>query len=367
MPSTVLSRPSDGGGAEREVLPMFLKNQWYVAAWSTEIGRTPLARRIAGVPVVLFRDGAGRAAALEDRCPHRLAPLSLGKLVDDGLQCGYHGATFDASGRCVRVPGNPLPKNGDAHAFPLIEKWGWAWIWLGEPDRADERSLPDFHWQSEPGWAPIGGTLHFKAHYQLLIDNLLDLSHEAFLHLATIGNGAVAEVPAETTARGNKVWVKRFMTDCAPPPLFVRARGFTGNIDRLQDIEFTPPCYVNITVRATPTGTTGSSGALQWQVLNALVPETERTSHYFWGMPRQFLVDDREVDAMLKDAIVRTFNEDKDMLEAQQVVLDECSLNDRTLLTLADAGPTRARGVVSRLIREERGAGADTDLHALSR
>lgn len=335
---------------------MFLKNQWYVAAWSNEIGGTPLARRVASEPVVLYRTQGGQAVAFEDRCPHRLAPLSLGRVVGDDLRCGYHGAQFGPDGRCTHLPGNPLPKDGCVRRYALIEKWGWAWIWLGDFARADVALLPDFHWQSEPGWAPIGGTLNFKAHYQLLLDNLLDLSHEVFLHINTIGNAAVAEVPAHATSEGNHVRVTRMMPNCPPPPLFVKARGFTTNIDRLQDILFTPPCYITITVRATPAGTNDLAQMLQWQVLNALTPETEHSTHYFWGLPRQFLQDDREVDKMLDTAIVRTFNEDRAMLEAQQQVLEECSLKGRSLLTHADAGPSRARSILARLMREEQAA-----------
>jgi phenylpropionate dioxygenase-like ring-hydroxylating dioxygenase large terminal subunit len=336
--------------------PVFLKNQWYVAAWSHEIAQAPLARRIAGEPIVLWRGESGQAVAFEDRCPHRLAPLSLGMVVGDALRCGYHGASFGPDGACTHVPGNPLPKDARVRLYPLVEKWGWAWLWLGEASRADPALLPDFHWQAEPGWAPIGGTLNFKAHYQLLLDNLLDLSHEAFLHMNTIGNAAVAEVPAHATSEGDHVRVTRLMPDCAPPPLFVKARGFTTTIDRLQDILFTPPCYITITVRATPAGTNDLSQALQWQVLNALTPETERSSHYFWGLPRHFLIEDRDIDQMLETAIVRTFNEDRAMLEAQQLVLAERSLDDRTLSTHADAGPSRARSIIARLLREERAA-----------
>jgi vanillate O-demethylase monooxygenase subunit len=332
---------------------MFLKNQWYVAAWAQEIGRAPLGRRIAGEPIVFYRTEQGQPVAFEDRCPHRLAPLSLGTVIGDNLRCGYHGASYGPDGVCTHVPGNPPPQGARVRRYPLVEKWGWTWIWLGAPERSDEALLPDFHWQSEPGWAPIGGTLHFKAHYQLLVDNLLDLSHEAFLHAKTIGNTAVADVPARTTSEGNHVRVTRLMPDCAPPPLFVKARGFTSNIDRLQDLLFTPPCYITITVRATPAGTNDLSQALQWQVLNALTPETDSTTHYFWGLPRQFLIEDREMDAMLEAAITRTFIEDQAMLEAQQVVIQERSLDERSLLTLADAGPTRARGVIARLMREE--------------
>ncbi len=336
---------------------MFLKNQWYVAAWSREIGRDILARQIAGEPVVLYRTQDGRAVAFQDLCPHRLAPLSLGQIVGDDLRCGYHGASFGPDGTCTHLPGNPLPKGARVRTYPLIEKWGWAWIWPGNPARADESLLPDFHWQYEPGWAPIGGTLNFKAHYQLLLDNLLDLSHEAFLHINTIGNAAVAEVPAHASQEGNHVRVTRVMPDCAPPPLFVKARGFTTNIDRYQDILFSPPCYITIAVRAMPAGSNGMTQAMQWQVLNALTPETERSTHYFWGMPRHFLIENRDVDTMLETAIVRTFNEDRAMLEAQQLVLEKRSLDERTLLTHADVGPSRARSVIARLQREEQAAG----------
>jgi len=337
---------------------MFLRNQWYLAAWSNEVGRTPLARRIAGEPVVFWRTQTGKPAAFEDRCPHRLAPLSKGQVVGDALQCGYHGVRFDAAGICVHVPGqDEIPARGHVRAYRLEERWGWVWLWLGEPDRADPQRIPDFHWQAEPGWAPIGGTLHFKAHYQLLLDNLLDLSHEAFLHQNTIGNRAVADVPAEMSSEGDSVRVTRLMRDVPAPPLFVRARGFKTNIDRLQDISFAPPCYITINVRATPVGSNDPSQALEWRVLNALVPETERTTHYFWGLPRRFSVDDRDMDGMLDAAIVRTFREDQAMLEAQQEVMEERSLDTRTLATQVDAGPSRARSIIARLAREEQRVG----------
>src|SRR5258708_946008 len=332
---------------------MFLRNQWYVAAWSHEVARTPLARRIAGEPIVLWRTTGGKAVAFEDRCPHRLAPLSKGQIVGDALQCGYHGVTFDATGACVHVPGQDDVPKGAVRAYRLEEKWGWIWLWLGEAARADAALLPDFHWQEEPGWAPIGGTLHFKAHYQLLLDNLLDLSHEAFLHPATIGNRAVADVPAEMPSEGDHGRVTRLMRDVPAPPLFVRARGFKTNIDRLQDITFSPPCYININVRATPAGSNDLSQALEWRGPQAPVPATPRTTHYFWGLPRHFCPDDREMDAMLDTAIVRTFREDQAMLEVQEEILEERSLDTRTLATRVDAGPSRARSIIARLGRDE--------------
>ncbi|MGA7303482.1 MAG: Rieske 2Fe-2S domain-containing protein, partial [Rhodothermales bacterium] len=199
---------------------MFLRNQWYVAAWSHEVGRTPLARLIASEPIVFWRTEAGQAVAFEDACPHRLAPLSKGHLVGDALQCGYHGVMFDSEGKCIQVPGqHNAPKGCAVHSYRLEERWGMIWLWLGEPKEADTSLIPDFHWMAAEGWAPVSGLLHFKGHYQLLVDNLLDLTHETFLHAKTIGNPPVAETPAETTSAGKKVRVRRVMQDVSPPPL----------------------------------------------------------------------------------------------------------------------------------------------------
>lgn len=339
---------------------MFVKDCWYVAALSREVGRSLFARTIAGEQIILYRTEAGQPVAMLDRCPHRLVPLSAGKLVGDAVQCGYHGITFDCTGQCVRIPGeHQISPKFRSTVFPCVERWGFVWVWLGDANLADESKLPqDFHWGTEPGWTPLSDYLRVEGNYQLLVDNLLDLSHEAFLHMGTIGNAAVAETPAETTIRGDFVQVARFMKDCAPPKLFVRAAGFTTNIDRTQRIVYTPPCYVVIEVRAVPTGTNGEERKLAWWVLNALTPETERTAHYFWGLPRDFAHDDTELTEMLRAGIFRTFEEDRVMLEAQQRVLDRVSLDSRTVYTKADQAPGRARSIVSALIAKEERARA---------
>ena len=345
---------------------MFVKDCWYVAALAREVGRSLFARTIAGEQIILYRSEAGQPVAMLDRCPHRLVPLSAGTLVGDSVQCGYHGITFDCSGRCVRIPGeHQISPKFRSTVFPCVERWGFVWVWLGNAELADESRLPqDFHWGTEPGWTPLSDRLRVEGNYQLLVDNLLDLSHEAFLHMGTIGNAAVAETPAETTIRGDLVQVARFMKDCAPPKLFVRAAGFTTNIDRTQRILYTPPCYVVIEVRAVPTGTNGEERKLAWWVLNALTPETERTTHYFWGLPRGFAHDDTELTEMLRAGIFRTFEEDRVMIEAQQRILDRVSLDTRTVYTKADQAPGRARSMVSALIaQEERARTAATDLH----
>src|SRR2546421_5141219 len=329
---------------------MFPKNCWYVAAASHELGRRLLKRTIPDETVILYRTEGGAPVAMLDLCPHRHAPVSLGRLVGDSVQCGYHGLTFDCSGKCVHIPGEArVLERFAATTFAVLERWGFIWIWLGERDKADEGRLPaNFHWQTSTGWCPLDGYVHVKAHYQLLVDNLLDLSHEAFLHKNTIGNAAVAETPATTTVNGNSIEVFRFMKNCQPPKLFVRAAGFDSNIDRFQKIIFLPPCFVSIEVWAAPTGT--EERRLIWWVLNALTPETARSTHYFWALPRGFKQNDAELTAQLRIGIDRTFAEDKAIIEQQQLILDRVPLEKRSIFTPADQAPTRARQMLAPML-----------------
>lgn len=334
---------------------MFPKNCWYIAALSAELKHAMTKRTIANDNVLMYRTTTGKAVALLDRCPHRLVPLSLGQLVGDAVQCGYHGITFDCSGRCIRVPGEEaFPEHFHVQAFPLIERFGFVWIWLGDPAQADPGQIPEaMRWQEEPGWCPMSDYFYVAAHNQLLIDNLLDLSHEAFLHSGTIGNQAVGETPAKITTKADHVEVERLMPDCAPPKLFTAAAGFTTNIDRYQRFFFVPPCTVIIEVWAVPTGTGDKSKGLEWWVINSLTPETDRSTHYFWALPRHFKQDDAQMTEMLRTAVNRTFSEDRVMIEAQQQILDKVPLESRTVYTRADQAPARARQIVAAMLKRE--------------
>lgn len=353
---TDLSHPNPNSARPGDAADRFPKDCWYVAARSVEVGRALLKRTIACENLVLYRTEGGKAVAMIDMCPHRHAPLSLGKLVGDSIECGYHGITFDGEGRCVRVPGeDKIPDHFRTKVYPLVEKWSFIWVWLGDPARADEALLPqDFGFQDDPEWCPMDDYIHVKANYRLVIDNLLDLSHEAFLHMGTIGNAAVADTPAVTTIKGDNIEVKRFMENCAPPKLFVRAGGFTTNIDRHQRIQFVPSSFVIIEVWATPTGK--EEKGVIWWVLNALTPETERSTHYFWGLPRKFKLDDTELTDILRAGVTRTFREDCDMLEGQQRNIDRVPLEQRTIYTRSDQAPTRARSIIADMVEREAAA-----------
>ncbi|MGE0747250.1 MAG: Rieske 2Fe-2S domain-containing protein, partial [Rhodospirillales bacterium] len=242
---------------------MFVRNAWYVAAMGEEVGRDILARRILDQPLVLYRTGDGTAVALDDCCAHRGLPLSLGRLKGDLIECGYHGLAYDRTGLCVRVPGQTaVPPGACVRGYPLVEKWGWLWIWMGEAALADEAAIPDFHWLDDPGWRALGERIPVKCDYRYLVDNLLDLSHLSFVHETSIGVAAVAEAAEVRTERFGRdgVRITRWMYDCPPPPTYTRAAGLTTNIDRWQIIDFTAPSFITIDLGGKPVGTGAREG-----------------------------------------------------------------------------------------------------------
>lgn len=348
---------------------MFLRNAWYVAAWDHEVTAGCLLGRILlNEPVVLYRARDGRVVALEDRCCHRHYPLHEGTLTDDGLQCRYHGFTYDGTGRCVRIPGeSSVPDGVRVKTYPVVERYRWIWVWMGDPARADESAIVDFHWLDDPRWRARGTMFYVKSSYELILENLLDLTHLTFLHQATIGNYATAEKAEVTThPTEHDVTVARWMIDSPPPPTYVKAGGFTTNIDRWQFINFTPPCFVRLDVGGLPTGqgararkTTvfaaeGQLGdGIEMRNLNAFTPETEKTTHYFWAQAHNFLLDEPQVTDMLFDQIDVTFHEDWEVFETQQRSIDLAPQAPRVNVR-ADAGQIQGIRLLRKKIEDER-------------
>lgn len=334
---------------------MFLANGWYVAALSREVGREPLARWILGEPLVLYRTEDGQAVALSDRCPHRGAQLSKGCLDGDRLVCGYHGFTFDPSGRCVNIPGvERAPPQADVRRYPLTESWNWLFVWMGDPAKAAETPLPDYHWMDAPGWAGRDELLDVKADYTLVRDNLLDLSHAKFVHKNTLATDAVTETPVQAAAEDGLVRVTRTMANIEPSPFFKRLRGFGSRVDHSQVIEFTPPCHIVIKVRVASVAGSGEDKVANMRVLNALTPERDGATHYFWGLVRDFATDDREATDLAHRLNRDTFFEDVTVLEAQQVMLDSRPSGWTPVSVPADRGCVLADRVMKKLVDAER-------------
>ncbi len=343
---------------------MFLRNYWYVAALDEEVRDRPLGRTILGEPVVLFRTADGALHAFEDRCPHRQLPLSMGKIVGDALQCHYHGLRFDGSGICVRVPGQDrVPHQARVRTYPVVERYRWIWIWMGDPALADPSAqICDFHWLQDPEWGAKPSYLHVEANWQLVVDNLLDLTHLAFVHETTIGNMALVEHAAVKVQRApNNVLVTRWIIDQPAPPTFVKVGKFAGNVDRWQIIDYTPPAFLRLDVGACPTGTGAPEGrrvgGIGMRNLNAITPETETTSHYFWGQAHDFEPHNAAMTERVFEQIKTAFLEDVAVFTAQQRMISlrpdapQVDIN-------ADAGGIQARRIVDRLYRDEQAAAA---------
>jgi phenylpropionate dioxygenase-like ring-hydroxylating dioxygenase large terminal subunit len=342
---------------------MFLRNYWYVAASDSEVSRKPLRRTILGEPIVFFRLEDGTPVAFEDRCAHRHLPLSMGKLVGDHLQCHYHGLRFDRTGRCVRIPGQEqIPPSAKVRTYPVVERNTWIWIWMGDPAIADQSTITDFHWLDDPNWGAKSSYLHVKANWQLVVDNLLDLTHLTFVHESTIGNSALAEhASVKVTRAPNNVAVTRWIIDQPPPPTFVKVGGFTSNVDRWQIIDWVPPAFLRLDVGATPTGTGAPQGrrvnGINMRNLNAITPETETTSHYFWGQAHDFDVKNTALTQKIFEQIQTAFLEDVEVFSAQQQNLDIYS-NPPQVDINADTGVLQARRIIDRIHAEEQAAAA---------
>jgi phenylpropionate dioxygenase-like ring-hydroxylating dioxygenase large terminal subunit len=344
---------------------MFIRNEWYIAAWSDELGGdAPVARRICGDPVVLFRDAAGEAGALYDRCCHRGAPLRFGTVVERGLQCGYHGLIFDRGGRCVRVPGQDLiAERTRVRSYPLVEKDGFLWIWMGDPAAADESRLIDYPYLGDRRrWPSRHTTYHIKANYMLMVDNLMDLTHLGYVHTSTIGGNPTIHVEAQmkTTRRPRGLRFIRWMRNSVPPPTYIKAVGFTGRIDRWQEFEYVAPGSVMQWSGAVDAGGGDHAyahgvptGALEFRLFHGLTPETGTACHYFWSVANGYRQDDPQATDQLFAEIGAAFQEDKRIVEAQQERLAETG--ELGLVDIAtDSARLHMRRVVERLLAEER-------------
>jgi vanillate O-demethylase monooxygenase subunit len=321
----------------------WLRDCWQVAAFSSDIGAAIVARRYLDEPVILYRTGDGIVHALADRCAHRALPLSKGRLVGDVVQCGYHGMRYGTDGVCVGVPGQDnIPARAVVRAYPLTERYGFVWIWMGDPAGADPALVPDFHWFDDPTWATARGYHHVLADYRLLNDNLLDLSHESFVHTETIGAAAVADSPVTAQIVDDTVRVYRFMHNFPPPPFYVRAAGFTENIDRWHTTIYRPPGFHVIENGSMPTGADRSQ-AKERRVLHLITPETATSSHYFWGVARQYDIDDAALTAFIQVGTATTFDQDAVILAAQQTALGPNADDAFPVTIKIDAGPILGR------------------------
>lgn len=340
---------------------MFPKNTWYVACSSDEIGEAPFARTICNQNIVFYRDSNHKVHALEDFCPHRGAPLSLGFVRGDELVCGYHGLAMGCDGKTADMPGQRVKGFPCIRTYPVVERYGFIWLWPGDASLADEATIPTLEWAVDPNWAYGGGLYHIQCDYRLMIDNLMDLTHETYVHASSIGQPEIEEAAPKTSVQGQEVITSRHMENISAPPFWRAA--LRGNnladdvpVDRWQICRFTPPSHVMIEVGVAHAGNGGYAAPAECKassiVVDFITPETDTSIWYFWGMARNFKPEDKELTDKIREGQGQIFEEDLEMLESQQRNL--LRYPERQLLKLnIDGGGVQARRIIDRILAQE--------------
>ncbi|RKF15476.1 aromatic ring-hydroxylating dioxygenase subunit alpha [Altericroceibacterium spongiae] len=307
-------------------------NSWYVAGWADEFDRTPRQRMLLGKPVVLYRREDGTLVALEDRCIHRMAPLSMGQVEGDDIRCLYHGFRFAPDGQCNDIPGQDMiPRRACVRSYPVYEKSSWAWVWMGDKEPTDTALIADAKALDDPEWILRRGELDYEANYQLINDNLLDLTHLTYVHSNSFGADeawSVNRPVVETLPNG--VRNSRWIVNTPPVPPLGKAAGL-DRVDIWTSYDFIIPgvflLYTAIYQKGTAQDCDFSKPGEDREVLfnnftsQAVVPTGESTTRYYfsWG-PGSAFGDDAIADLMI-DTARQAFFEDKVMIEAQQRII----------------------------------------------
>jgi phenylpropionate dioxygenase-like ring-hydroxylating dioxygenase large terminal subunit len=343
--------------SERAIMP-FLTKAWYMAAWSAEVTEGLMRRRLFGVPIVLYRLANGRVAALEDRCPHRFAPLSRGTRIGDSIQCGYHGLTFDPVGLCTHNPYNQrIPTGSSVRSFATRERDSIVWLWGSDSAPPDVDAIPHFDRMRSPsGLEPICGYVRIDANYEFVTDNLMDLSHIEFVHKGSFaGAGVIFAGKHEVHEVGAQLQSNWWMPG-------VKAPGHTYGIyprdmltDHWLDMRWEAPATMHLEIGATAQGASRTAGVIVQQA-HILTPESESSTHYFWATTRTTDAASIEGDAALRGLMAQAFDvEDKPMIEAAYHNLDGVDFWERKPVYLGvDAGGARARRAIQNLLAKER-------------
>jgi len=327
----------------------YLRNCWYQIAWAEELAADAvLARMVLGERVVLFRDGDG-VAALLDRCPHRFAPLSLGTIDQGKITCPYHGLQFAGSGQCVHNPHGPAVSTLAVPSFPVIERHEALWIWMGEAI-ADPAVIPDLSFiDAAPETAKIRSVTAVEAHYELLTDNIVDLSHADYLHPTSLGSGFNTRTKAKITQLEDRITVAwEADSEEAPPAFQMRSPAKLWTI-----VDWFAPAIMVLRAGGHPVD--DPAAVTDSLNLHSMTPASETHTHYFACNTRSFNVEDAGFNAFLRGQLLHAFQvEDKPMVEAVQRnmgISDLWSL--RPAMLPSDGGAVSVRRRLAKLIAAE--------------
>lgn len=341
---------------------MFLKNCWYCAGWDYELSQAKdalLARSLGGEPIVLYRKPDGGVVAMEDRCCHRQAPLSLGSKEGDAIRCGYHGMKFGPDGVCLEIPGQSMiPPKAQVRTYPVIEKDNWIWVWLGDPAKADPAHICFAVGPSEPGWNLRTAKLSVNTNYRFEIANLTDLTHITWVHRKTLG-GTDAWIEADLNITDIHRGINtEFWMPASSPPTFAEHLFPEGTkLDAHASINFTLPCNFVLHYQVWSPGT-AAAGKENGQLMldswtsQAVTPRDEHWCDYYYSWGLSDATNNPGMSELLLKAASDAFEEDKTMLEAQyrrQVARPDGNKID----IKADTAPNRILFLLDKMLREE--------------
>jgi len=336
----------------------YVRNAWYPLAYGTEVQPGPFCRTLFGRDLVAFRGPDGAAAVLDDRCPHKSAPLSMGTVQDGTIACPYHGMTFDGTGACVRIPGqSAIPAKARVSAYPVLERYGLIWVWPGRVEAADPKLLPELPRYGASGWTTFHGpVLSFASHIANIAENLVDPAHTSFVHQATIGGRDAQDVPLVTEERGREIVTGRWIENSAPVPVIARYGGFNGAVDRWQSYHLFAPNVSMVDMGAVEAGGPRDEAArnARYRTIScaALSPESETSTHYFWWVTRNFAPGDAQVSADMQAAYVATFDEDRDLLARVQRLMAQTP-GAPSLRLAIDEATVRLRRLIGTMMAAE--------------
>ena len=343
---------------------MWLKNCWYVIAWDHEVppasSNEIFTRTVLNEPIIVYRTHDGGIVAMEDRCCHRLAPLSKGRREGDCIRCGYHGLKFDPQGVCVEAPGIPItPAKARVRTYPVAVKNKWVFVWMGDEARADTSLLPDNHSNDHPDWRYKPGYLRYDTPWLLIADNLLDFSHLSYVHEKTLGGSAkiALATPEIAPMRGpgpEGIRITREVPDVPPSSLHRKVRTFEGNVDRWFVYDFVLPATLLMDSGGRPCEDASDDmrRAVRLHSCQTLTPETDASTHYFFQISHQRGDGDESLTESMYQGLVAAFHEDLDIISAQyrNILMDP----SRPMLPLAiDAGVVRFRRMLEEKVKAE--------------
>jgi vanillate O-demethylase monooxygenase subunit len=344
----------------------FLQNIWYFAAWSADVAQKPLGRRIIDQPVVLFRTADGELAALRDMCPHRFTPLSMGTLVDNTVECLYHGLRFNKTGQCVHNPhSNTIPKAAVVRRYPVAERDGIVWVWMGAAEQADESTIIRFPMlnQHDVYTYTCGQTMDMPLSYELMTDNLMDLSHVSFTHKAAFGTEGLVPGDTEIREEGDAIWSMRMAADTKPAACFSGSGACSPDdrIDYWLDIRWNAPASFYLSAGHAPAGQGRYHGA-ELSSVQILTPASATRCYYFFKHYRNYRRDDDAMTRELEKGIREVFaTEDEPMIASvQNNMAGRNLLQMKPVLLPCDAGPMRVRRARERLLDLEAAGAAQS-------